>query len=311
MSRDIKGSDFFLTGGALPPDSSSYIKRPADDKLFQLILAGQLSCVLTSARMGKSSLLTRTARRLQAQGISTAIINLSGIDSDISIEQLTLWLIKRLTSQLNLSIDPDSWRAEHPSLDTEQLFSKLLHDVALAEVEGPIVIFVDQINNSIINLDFFKKLSAAIQFVHNARANDPAYNRLTFVLAGVVAFAGLIKDRGLPVNRDQQIDLCEFSWEKAQVFRQGLQAAYPEQGAKIFTRTFHWTNGHPYLTQKICSVITRRQSEHWTDESIDGLVEDLFLSTAARNESGLQFVKDSIITSRRRRKLLTRLSPGS
>ena len=144
---------------------------------------------------------------------------------------MSLWLIKRLKSQLNLSIEPGDWLAEQNHLDTEQFIINLLQNVVLAEVQGPIVIFVDQINNTTVSLDFFDKLFNAIKFIHNARANDSVYNRLTFVVLGVVTLADLTTGRSqLSENFAQLIDLCEFSREETQVFQQGLQATYPEQG---------------------------------------------------------------------------------
>ena len=74
MGNKEKKPDFFVAGGALPPDSPSYIERPADDELFRAILAHQFGCILAKHGMGKSSLAARTAWRLQQQGISTATI---------------------------------------------------------------------------------------------------------------------------------------------------------------------------------------------------------------------------------------------
>ena len=55
MTRKIHDPDFFIAGGTLPPDTPSYVKRPADDELFKLALAGEFCYVLTSRQMGKSS----------------------------------------------------------------------------------------------------------------------------------------------------------------------------------------------------------------------------------------------------------------
>ena len=41
-------SDFFVAGGTLHPNTASYVKRPADDELFKLTLAGAFCYVLTT-----------------------------------------------------------------------------------------------------------------------------------------------------------------------------------------------------------------------------------------------------------------------
>ncbi|MBC8492550.1 MAG: AAA-like domain-containing protein [Chloroflexi bacterium] len=302
-----RASDFFVAGGTLDSDSPSYVKRPADDDLFNLALAGEFCFVLTPRQMGKSSLMIRTAHRLAGQGVRTAIIDLTGIGTDVSAEQWYLGLITRLKVQMKLCVDPDSWWGERASLSPVQRFLDFLRDVVLAEIEGPVVIFVDEIDTT-LNLDFSDDFFAAIRFTYNARAVDSAYYRLTFVLLGVAAPADLIKDPSqTPFNIGHGIDLHEFDLEDAKVLQQGLETVCPKQQARaIFSRIFYWTNGHPYLTQKLCLGAAERESEYWADANVqvDGLVEALFLSDEARKESNLQFVRDRILTYPQRRRLL-------
>jgi len=305
MSKGPSVPAFFVAGGTLRPNSPSYVKRPADDELFELALAGQFCYVLTARQLGKSSLMIRTAQRLQEQGVSTAIIDLTQIGTDVGVEQWYLGLLKHLKSQLKLSVDLEAWWAERASLGAVQRFTDFLHDVVLAEIEGPVVIFVDEIDTT-LNLDFSDDFFAAIRFTYNARATDPIYNRLTFVLLGVATPADLIKDRSrTPFNIGQGIDLREFSREDAQILQQGLKAACPEQGDAIFARIFYWTNGHPYLTQKLCLAVAEMGDGRWTNERVDELVEKLFLSEGAREETNLQFVRDRISASPQQRRLLT------
>jgi len=306
MNGHKDASEFFVAGGTLRPDAPSYVKRPADDELFQLASAGEFCYVLTPRQMGKSSLMVRTARRLEEQGARTAIIDLTGIGTDVSAEQWYLGLTTRLKSQLKLSVDPEAWWEERASLGVVQRFTDFLHDVVLAEIEGPVVIFVDEIDTT-LRLGFSDDFFAAIRSVYNARASDPVYDRLTFVLLGVAAPADLIKDPSrTPFNIGHRIDLCEFSREDAQVLQQGLEIAHPAQGKAIFDRIFHWTSGHPYLTQKLCLAATEVGYRHWTAERIDKLVERWFLSEGARKEINLQFVRDRvrILTPPQRRQLL-------
>ena len=59
-----QSTDFFVAGGTLPLESRSYVKRRADDVLFEKILERKFCYLLTARQMGKSSLMRRTARRL-------------------------------------------------------------------------------------------------------------------------------------------------------------------------------------------------------------------------------------------------------
>ena len=304
MYSETDAANFFVAGGTLRYDSPSYVKRPADDELFNLALAGEFCYVLTARQMGKSSLMIHTARRLKEAGASSVIIDLTKIGTDVSVEQWYLGLITQLKRRLRLAVDTIAWWAEHANLGHVQRFTDFLHDVVLNEIEGQVVIFMDEIDTT-LNLAFSDDFFAAIRAFYNARATDPAYERLTFVLLGVATPADLIKDRRrTPFNIGQAIDLSDFKEQDAQVLRLGVETTQPDNGEALFRRIYHWTHGHPYLTQKLCLSVTENQNGGWTTAQIDSLVETLFLSKEARKETNLQFVRDSVASSPQKRQLL-------
>ncbi len=306
-SAEIEASDFFVAGGTLRPDSPSYVERPADMELFNLARTGEFCYVLTARQMGKSSLMIRTARRLRGHGVHSVIIDLTKIGTDVSVEQWYLGLLTQLKRNLKLSVDLESWWQERMALGYVQRFTDFLRDVLLHEIEGQVVIFMDEIDTT-LNLPFSDDFFAAIRFVYNARATDPAFERLTFVLLGVATPADLIKDRSrTPFNIGQGIDLGDFSRTDAQVLQHGLKAAYPNEAETVFDRIFFWTHGHPYLTQKLCLSAVETEDGLWSNDRVDELVEKLFLSKEARKETNLQFVRDNIgqATTQDRRRLLT------
>ncbi len=301
---EIDATNFFVAGGTLRHDSPSYVKRPADDELFKLAMAGEFCYVLTARQMGKSSLMIRTAQRLQEAGASSVIIDLTKIGTDVSVEQWYLGLITQLKRRLHLSVDPMAWWKAHFTLGYVQRFTDFLYDIVLSEIEGQVVIFMDEIDTT-LNLNFSDDFFAAIRFIYNARATDPTYNRLTFVLLGVATPADLIKNRKrTPFNIGQGIDLSDFSRADTHVLKHGLEAARSNQAEAIFNRIFYWTHGHPYLTQKLCLIVAEIPNSHWTDEQVDQLVENLFLSKEARKETNLQFVRDSVASSPQKGRLL-------
>src|ERR1035438_8065222 len=60
----LPGNQFYVTGGTMKPDADSYVVRKADSELLRAALAGEFCYVLTPRQMGKSSMMTRTARSL-------------------------------------------------------------------------------------------------------------------------------------------------------------------------------------------------------------------------------------------------------
>ena len=302
-------TDFFKAGGTLHLHTPSYVPRAADEELFKRLLAGQFCYVLTSRQMGKSSLMIRTAARLRQQGIQTAIIDLSGLGTQLTSAQWYLGLLTRLGNELKLGINIEQWWQERNALSVVQRFTDFMHEVVLTQVAGRIVVFVDEIDST-LKLDFTDDFFAAIRTFYNARASDPIYERLTFVLLGVAAPADLIKNRNLtPFNIGYAIDLQELSRADAQPLQIGLEQAFPGQGEQLLDHIFAWTNGHPYLTQKLCHAATdltglANLSGLAPTPDIDTLVQRLFLDKDAQNEDNLQFVRSNIEASADRRRLV-------
>ena len=300
---ETKSINFFVAGGALPPDAPCYIERPADDELFNAALAGQFCYVLADHHLGKSSLMFRTAWRLRQQGVSTATFDLSGLGADADSSYLLF--IKRLKFELKLNLDAAAWWAARADLAPGQRFVKFLNEVALPQVAQSLVIFIDGINQADLNRAFWADLSAAIQSIYHSRLAEPIYNRLTFVLLGMAAPTDLVTNGNAALFENGcHLELHEFSREQVQSWQHGLPISQPEQAKAIFDRIFYWTNGHPYLTQKLGMFTARLGDENWADQDVDNLIERLFLSELTETDPNLQFIADSLTTSPRQRQLL-------
>ena len=120
-------STFFVTGGTLKPDAASYVERQADEELFERVLAGVFCYVLTPRQMGKSSLMARTAARLEAKGHSTAKIDLSGIGGQkkqITADQWYYGIAYRICRELRLNVELKAWWKEAEKLPALQRFSE-------------------------------------------------------------------------------------------------------------------------------------------------------------------------------------------
>ncbi len=304
MSIFSKQTDFFVAGGTLSLNVPSYVERPADDELFNLAIASKFCYVLTARQMGKSSLMIRTARRLQLEGAQTAIIDLTQMGNN-AIDTWYMDLITEIADQLDLDADPEEWWQARSNLGQVRRLSKFLRDVVLTEIEGTVVIFIDEIDST-LGLSFSDDFFTAIRAVYNARAKDPAFARLTFVLIGVAAPSDLIKDRTrTPFNIGEGVTLSDLDRADTAVMRDGLEKVYPVQGEMIFDRIYYWTNGQPYLTQKLCREVVQTNREQWTTKQIDDVVEGLFLSEQARKEINFETIRDKILTHAQRKDLLT------
>ncbi len=290
-----KESKFFVAGGTLRPNVRSYVKRPSDDELFSLAQDGEFCYVLTPRQMGKSSLMVRTANRLQEEGVRTVIIDLTEIGI-VSIDEWYLGLITEIQRALRLPVDVSQWWSEKQHLGQPQRFRDFLQDVVLGEVEGQIVIFIDEIDST-LNLTFRDDFFAVIRAFYNGRSRHPELARLSFVLLGVASPSDLIEDRTrTPFNIGHEINLKEISYDDAFLLIEQLNHIFPNRGAAIFKRIYYWTSGHPYLTQKLCASITQSPEDAWQDPAVDALVARTFITDEARGETNIQFVNDLITT---------------
>jgi hypothetical protein len=82
----------YTVGGTVQAGAGIYVPRRADDELLALCRAGTFAYILTARQMGKSSLMVRTAERLEAEGTRTALIDLTKLGAKTSAEQ---WYLGR------------------------------------------------------------------------------------------------------------------------------------------------------------------------------------------------------------------------
>lgn len=296
-------NEFYKVGGSLSPNSPSYVERLADKELLKLTSAGQLCYVLTTRQIGKTSLMYRTTKLLNDQGIQTANIDLSGIGS-ASIELWYASLIDELARDFGLPTNAGNWWEDNSFLSCARRFNKFVTEVVLSEVQDQIVIFIDEVEY-ILNFDFSDDFFASIRALYNRRAQDPELNRLTFAILGTTSPAELIKDRTrTPFNIGHEISLDDFKREDAKIFQERMVLRFPELGHSIFDRIYYYTNGHPYLIQKLCWEVERSDGTIWSNQEIDRLVEKTFLLDKSHGETSVQYARDKILTNPRKNELL-------
>ena len=256
-------TNFYYVGGSVPLNAPSYIKREADDIFYDYLKNGQYCYVLNSRQMGKSSLWVQTQKRLKEDNIDCATIDLSGIGKNISEDIWYRVLFEQLVQRFDLSIrgKEQTWWDERAYKSAINRLDEFVEDILLKEVSQPIVICFDEID-SVLSLkfstdDFF----AWLRSCHEKRPYNRDYQRLTFCMLGVAAVSNFIRDNNRsPFNIGQDIRLSGFTIKDARKLAEGLQdkVIAPQ---RVLEEVIEWTGGQPFLTQKICNLISTSRPE--------------------------------------------------
>lgn len=252
----------FRVGGSVPSDSPAYVRRKADDLLAGNVHQGELCYVFNTRQMGKSSLRVRAVDRLNKAGVACVSIDITSIGSGaVTAEQWYAGVARGLLIGLGLQRDVDlrRWWREKSDLSPVQRLDVLVDEVILERVEKPIAVFIDEVD-AVLGLDFSPDdFFALIRLFYNRRAEDPRYQRLSFVLLGVATPTDLIRDkRRTPFNVGRAIPLSGFRFDEAKSLLPGL--AHVGDSEQLLRAALDWSGGQPFLTQKLCRVIAEDES---------------------------------------------------
>ncbi|KAB8332787.1 hypothetical protein SD80_019275, partial [Scytonema tolypothrichoides VB-61278] len=294
MNETRHNPSIYTVGGTVQANQNGiYIPRKADEELLALCRENKFVYILTSRQMGKSSLMVRTAEQLAEEEIQTVVIDLTQVGVQVSAEQWYLGLLTIVEGTLMLDTDVVQWWQERSHLGFTQRLTSFFQEVLLQEVASPIVIFVDEIDTT-LSLDFTDDFFAAIRYLYVVRASEPEFQRLSFVLIGVATPGDLIRDsKRTPFNIGQRLDVTDFTFEEAKPLAQGLGLS-TQEAQQVLKWMLEWTGGHPYLSQRLCSIISQQSQKSLSQADVDGLVSSTFLGAMSEQDNNLQFVRDML-----------------
>jgi len=288
MSNYLNNPSVYQIGGSLATGFPTYVERPADKELYENIKAGNFCYVLAARQMGKSSLRVRIMDKLEQDNKYKCVsIDITSIGSQkADPEQWYYSFLHKVAKGLKLRTQLNTWWKQKMDFTPVVRLIDFFEEVVLSEIYNNVVIFVDEID-SLLSLDrsefstddFF----AAIRQTFNMRVDNKELNRLNFVILGVATPKDLMSDSTrTPFNIGIPIQLNNFTYEAARPLLIGFEHL-PIDKVKLLDEIMKWTNGQPYLSQKLCKSIAE---ETFFDVDVEQIVykhvDRLFL--APKNE---------------------------
>ncbi len=295
--------EFFSVGNTLHAVRAGYIQRRADRLLYDAVTSGRYAHVVAPARSGKSSLIAATNARLESNGYKVAILDLAQLGDRDSGTESGRWYYSvayRLLRQLRIRFDLQNWWQDKSILSNRQRLFEFYSEVILQHIPEQIVVFVDEIQ-CIEDLGYADQFLSSIRAAHNARTTDPDFTRLSFVLLGECDPVSLIQEAELsPFNVTQQILLDDFSRQEIGLFATELNRARDDAEVAL-DRIFYWTNGQPYLTQKLARAVARDEQREDIEDMVDRLVFHQLAGRAAlHSEPHMSHIHRAIATGDKR-----------
>jgi WD40 repeat protein len=310
-STDLDNAgEFFSVGTPLHAVRAGYVRRRADDVLYETLVSGRYAHVIAPSRSGKTSLIAATSARLENNGFKVAILDLEQIGLRDGGSDAGRWYYSvayRLLRQLRIRVDLQTWWQDKSILSNRQRLVEFYLEVLLQNVSDRIVVFVDGIE-CIEQLQFANQLLASFRAAHNARTTDPEFSRISFVLLGECDPLSLIEEsEQSPFSITQAVALNDFSRDECNIFATELGLSADDSKIAM-DRAFYWTAGQPYLTQKLARSIAREQLTDDIVEHVDRIARQQLAGRAAlHSEPHMSHMHREIVNDKKRSEALLNL----
>tara|TARA_R110000744_G_scaffold126615_2_gene233027 strand:+ start:680 stop:3217 length:2538 start_codon:yes stop_codon:yes gene_type:complete len=256
-----------------------YVNRNADEQLKRIVDEMQRpGYVLVARQMGKTNLLFNAKRTLENNDRLFVYVDLSNVFKyERECYRNIIDNIIEPNENLFEAVEPDINILRDKKLPPHKEYSKSLR-IVLEHFQGDIVIVLDEID-ALRTADYSDNIFAQIRSNYFSRTNFPVFEKLTYILSGVIEPTELIKDRNKsPFNIGDKIYLDDFSLDEHNVFIDKSELILSEN---VSNEIYHWTNGNPRLTFDICSSIESliMEKEDITIETLNSLIKKKYLTS--------------------------------
>lgn len=244
-------------GGRMSHDDPSYVERESDSTL-QKALIDRLYCYIFAARqMGKTSLLFRTKKHLEALGHKCVKLELT--HKADNFEQWCKNMTRSLGKELKLLSDEEleSWLNKKKPFSIST-YLDFIDEIVLEKIESNIYIYYDKIDIAKSLAYSIDSFLLSIKRMYEKRQTDRRYERLTFVFSGVTTPDNLIRNKSNTcLNIGKAIKPTGIKLENSEHLLDGLKH-HTEKPRLVLREIIEYTGGQPFLTQQFCEKVQEK-----------------------------------------------------
>jgi hypothetical protein len=179
--------------------------------------------------------------------------------------------------------------------------------IILNQFKGNLVIILDEID-ALRSADYSDNIFGQIRSNYFLRTNFPEFERLTYILSGVLEPTELIKDRNKsPFNIGDKIYLDDFTKEEHNSF---INKSELNIEVGISDNIYAWANGNPRLTFDICSEIESFLMEHEdiSTKDVEKLIRKKYLM--AFDVAPIDHIRELVKSNKRVRESILSIHQG-
>ncbi len=261
-------SSVFKTRGPLDPvnDSAICAPRPELEQLLRAVNAPTVDAymaILSSRQTGKTTLLYQLRQRVRPRGIGVALVDLTMV-RDQPEEQLYRFVASQMLSELEPNIPRRAEKRDAASLPSNPIeFRRFLLDLA-RQVRSPrILLLIDEVET--VSEKSSDAFFGTIRNVFSSRRkeDETAFEKYLVVLCGSRELHRLTSGPNSPLNIAERLYLRDLDVDGVKIIAANFRRAGIDAPEGTADWLFAQTNGHPYLTQKLCAQI-----EQWRPRTI-------------------------------------------
>ncbi|MBM3175922.1 MAG: hypothetical protein FJZ93_09445 [Chloroflexi bacterium] len=251
----------YHTLGPVDPNHPTFISRQDTIREIDALITeprigiSAYPAILGARQVGKTTLLLEI-RAKYAKSWSCVSISCQGL-GELNMPALYQQVVNETNQQLGLGLSVDF------NFGTGVVFEEFLRRAVNCCQRFPLIFLINEIGG--LRDEMAVAFAETIRKIFDVRHTVNEYGKIAFILAGSSDLASLCGSKTSPlVNVVKYIWLDDFSLEQTrQLAEVGHLDALAEQ-------IYSWTSGHPYLTQRLCSIL-----ENNPKQTVDQAVQEL------------------------------------